>query len=46
MIIEMRNTFLFYDEFEYPSIDTTNMTVLEVAERVWKIVDSNLCTSG
>lgn len=41
----IKNTFSFYDEFEYPSIDTTNMTVLEVAERVWKIVDSNLCAN-
>ena len=38
----IKNTFSFYDEFEYPCIDTTNMTILEVAEQVWKVVNSNL----
>lgn len=35
----MKNTFSFYDEFEYPCIDTTNMTVLEVAEQVWELAN-------
>ena len=34
----IKNTFSFYDEFEYPCIDTTNMTVLEVAEHIWSFV--------
>ena len=36
----MKNTFSFYDEFTYPCIDTTNMTVLEVAEYIWSFVNS------
>ena len=42
----LKNTFSFYDEFKFPSIDTTSMTILEVAERVWKMVDSNLYLRG
>ena len=38
----MKNTFLFYDEFKYPCIDTTNMTVLEVVEYIWSFANSNL----
>lgn len=34
----IKNTFSFYDEFEYPCIDTTNMTVLEVVEYIWSFV--------
>lgn len=37
----MQNTFSFYDELEYPCINTTNMTVSEAAERVWSEVYSN-----
>ena len=38
----MKNTFSFYDEFEYPCIDTTSMTILEVVERVWEIAHYSL----
>lgn len=38
----MKNTFSFYDEFEYPCIDTTSMTILEVVERVWEIANYSL----
>lgn len=37
----IKNTFLFYDEFKYPCIETTNMTVLEVAEEVWELGNFN-----
>lgn len=37
----IKNTFSFYDKFEYPCIDTTNMTVLEVAENIWRFANSN-----
>lgn len=36
----MKQTFSFYDEFEYPSIDTTEMNVSEVARRVWELTHS------
>lgn len=32
----IKNTWSFYDEYEYPCIDTTNMTVCEAAGQVWK----------
>lgn len=35
----MKNTFLFYDQFDYPCIDTTHMTVAEVAEQIWKLAN-------
>lgn len=38
----MKNTFSFYDEYEYPCIDTTNMTVLEVVEKVWELAHYSL----
>ena len=38
----MKYTFSFYNEFEYPCIDTTNMTVLEVVEYIWNLANSNL----
>ena len=38
----IKSTFSFYDEFEFPCIDTTGMTVLEVAERVWGLANSDL----
>ncbi len=38
----MKNTFSFYDEFEYPCIDTTSMTVLEVVEKVWELAHYSL----
>lgn len=38
----IKNTFLFYDKFEYPCVDTTSMNVLEVAEQVWELANSNL----
>lgn len=30
----MENTFKFYDEYNYPCIDTTDMTPTEVAEKI------------
>ena len=36
----IKNTFSFYDEFEYPCIDTTNMTVLEVVEYIMEFEES------
>lgn len=38
----IRNTFSFYDEFEYPCIDTTNMTASEVAECIWGLANSDM----
>lgn len=38
----MKNTFSFYDEFDYPCIDTTSMTVMEVVEQVWRLIHSKL----
>ncbi len=38
----MKNTFSFYDGYEYPCVDTTNMTVLEVVEHIWNLVNSNM----
>ena len=38
----IKNTFSFYDEFEYPCIDTTSMTVLEVVEKVWELAHYSL----
>ena len=30
----IKNTFSFYDEYDYPTIDTTTMTVSQVAEKI------------
>ncbi|MBE5793222.1 MAG: hypothetical protein E7323_00875 [Clostridiales bacterium] len=37
----MEMTFSFYDNLDYPCIDTTNMTPTEVAQQIISIVDSN-----
>ena len=34
----MKNTFSFYDGYDYPSIDSTNMSTNEVAERIIELV--------
>lgn len=34
----MRNTFSFYDAYDYPCIDTTDMTATEVAEKIVELV--------
>lgn len=34
----MKNTFSFYDVYDYPSIDSTNMSANEVAERIIELV--------
>ena len=34
----MKNTFSFYDEYDYPSIDSTNMSTNEVAERIIELI--------
>lgn len=36
----MKNTFSFYDKFQYPCIDTTHMTVLQVVEQIWKLANN------
>ena len=38
----MEMTFSFYDAFDYPCIDTTNMTPAEVAQKIIHLVESNL----
>ena len=38
----IKNTFAFYDAFQYPCIDTTNMSVLEVAAHIWELTNENL----
>ena len=35
----LENTFLFYDEFNFPVFDTTRMTIQEVAEQIWDFVN-------
>ena len=34
----MKNTFSLYDEYDYPSIDSTNMSTNEVAERIIELI--------
>lgn len=34
----MKNTYAFYDEYEYPVIDTTDLTPEEVAECVMQFI--------
>lgn len=34
----MKNTFLFYDEFAYPAIDTTSLRPDEAAEKILAIL--------
>lgn len=34
----MKNTFSFYDEFDYPCINTTHMTPTEVAEKIMILI--------
>ena len=41
----IKYTFSFYNEYEYLCIDTTSMTVLEVAEQIWKLANSKLQNS-
>ena len=36
----MKNTFSFYDKFQYPCFDTTHMTVLQVVEQIWKLANN------
>ena len=36
----MKVSFSFYDGFQYPCIDTTNMTVSEVVEQIWKLANN------
>ena len=36
----MKNSFSFYDKFQYPCIDTTHMTVLQVVEQIWKLANN------
>jgi len=38
----MEMTFSFYDNFDYPCIDTTNMTPLTVAQQIVNLIDTNL----
>ena len=35
----IKNTFYFYNEFDYPCVDTTSMSTNEVVEQILKIVD-------
>ena len=35
----IKNTFSFYNEFDYPCVDTTSMGTNEVVEQILKIVD-------
>ena len=34
----MKNTFSFYDVYDYPSIDSTNMSTNEVVERIVELI--------
>ena len=34
----MKNTFSFYDVYDYPSIDSTNMSTNEVAEKIIELI--------
>lgn len=38
----IRNTFSFYDKYDYPCIDTTGMTVMEAVERVCEVTKLKL----
>lgn len=38
----MEMTFSFYDNFDYPCIDTTNMTPTAVAQQILHLADSNM----
>lgn len=33
----MKNTFHFYDEYDFPKIDTTNLTVDQAADEIIKL---------
>lgn len=35
-------TFSFYDDLDYPCIDTTNMTPTETAQQIVNLADSNM----
>ena len=37
--LEMEHTFHFYDIFSYPVIDSTELTPVEVAEEIIKMVE-------
>ena len=38
----IRNTFSFYDEYDYPCVDTTDMTVMEAVGRVCEVAKLKL----
>ena len=38
----IRNTSSFYDEYDYPCVDTTDMTVMEAVERVCEVTKLKL----
>ncbi len=38
----MEMTFSYYDNFDYPCIDTTNMTPTAVAQQIIRLADSNM----
>ena len=38
----IKNTFSFYDEYDYPCVDTTGMTIAEAVERVCELTKLNL----
>ena len=40
--IAFRNTSSFYDEYDYPCIDTTDMTIMEAVERVCEVTKLKL----
>lgn len=41
----MEMTFSYYDNFDYPCIDTTNMTPTAVAHQIVRLVDSDIQSS-
>lgn len=38
----IKNTFSFYDKYDYPCIDTTDMTIMEAVERVCEVTKLKL----
>ena len=38
----MEMTFSFYDDFDYPCIDTTDMAPATVAKQIVDLIDTNL----
>ena len=41
----IRNTLSFYDKYDYPCIDTTDMSIMEVVEQVCKLINPNLSSA-